>query len=99
MNERILIISHDVVGKQMAGPGIRYYHLARVLAKEFEVILAVPEDQRPDLPQVDFQVEHYKRKDWTSINTLIDRAAAVIFPSDIASDFPQLAKVQTPLVI
>ncbi|WP_376791082.1 hypothetical protein [Thermoflexus sp.] len=39
----ILIISHDVVGKRMAGPGIRYFHLARVLAQEFETVLAVPE--------------------------------------------------------
>lgn len=40
--KHILIISHDVVGTQMAGPGIRYFHLARVLSNEFPVILAIP---------------------------------------------------------
>ncbi len=42
--KRVLIISHDVVGERMAGPGIRYYQLARVLSREFAVSLAVPGD-------------------------------------------------------
>lgn len=54
--EHILIISHDVVGRQMAGPGIRYFHLARVLAREFAVVLAVPE--KWDIP-TDFSVFVY----------------------------------------
>ena len=37
---RLLIISHDVVGERMAGPGIRYYHLARVLGKYVPATLA-----------------------------------------------------------
>jgi glycosyltransferase involved in cell wall biosynthesis len=39
---RLLIISHDVVGANMAGPGIRYYHLARVLGRHVETTLAAP---------------------------------------------------------
>ncbi len=45
----LLILSHDVVGSQMAGPGIRYYHLARVLARELPVTLAVPGHSTNDL--------------------------------------------------
>jgi glycosyltransferase involved in cell wall biosynthesis/SAM-dependent methyltransferase len=41
-NRDILIISHDIVDTCMAGPGIRYWELARVLAHEFQVRLAVP---------------------------------------------------------
>lgn len=39
---RILIISHDVVGSRMAGPGIRAWHLARALAPSGAVTLVAP---------------------------------------------------------
>lgn len=40
---RLLIISHDVVGQRMAGPGIRAWELARVLAIHAEVTLLAPQ--------------------------------------------------------
>ncbi len=40
---RVLLICHDLVGPQMAGPGIRYWELSHVLARQFQVILAIPE--------------------------------------------------------
>ncbi len=43
----VLIISHDIISAQMAGPGIRYYHLAEVLSHKFNVLLAIPNE--PDL--------------------------------------------------
>ncbi len=39
----ILVISDDVVGDLMAGPGIRAWELSRVLAGRFSVELAVPD--------------------------------------------------------
>ena len=42
-NYDILIISDDVVGKKMAGPGIRAWELSRCLAQYFRVVLAVPD--------------------------------------------------------
>jgi glycosyltransferase involved in cell wall biosynthesis len=39
---RVLVFSQDVVGSSMAGPGIRYWELARALAKQHDVTLAVP---------------------------------------------------------
>lgn len=95
----ILIISHDVVGTQMAGPGIRYYHLARVLSKEFQVTLAVPHEKTPEFPISSFRIRQYTRGDWVSISPLIDEAMVVVLPSDIASDFPNLAHSQIPLVV
>jgi glycosyltransferase involved in cell wall biosynthesis len=35
--KKILIISHDKIGSNMAGPGIRYHHMAEVLSKSFDV--------------------------------------------------------------
>lgn len=39
---KALLISLDIVGKSMAGPGIRYYELAKALSKDHEITLLVP---------------------------------------------------------
>ncbi|MEX0785765.1 MAG: glycosyltransferase [Dehalococcoidia bacterium] len=48
---KILVISRGVVGRDMASPGVRSYHTARVLAEqipEAQVTLAAP--NQPDIP-------------------------------------------------
>ena len=47
--KKVLLMSHNIVGKAMAEPGIRYYNLARVLSDEFEVTLAMPCKPDPSL--------------------------------------------------
>lgn len=37
LKKKILIISHDKIGKNMAGPGIRYHHMAEFLSRTFDV--------------------------------------------------------------
>ena len=39
----ILIISDDVVGEKMAGPGIRAWEISKCLARHFRVTLAIPD--------------------------------------------------------
>lgn len=39
---RVLLIANDVIGETMAGPGIRYVEIARVLSKEHTVTVAAP---------------------------------------------------------
>jgi glycosyltransferase involved in cell wall biosynthesis len=52
--KRILLVSNDEVGPQMAGPGIRYYQFAEQLSKSFEVTLVVP--TQPSQPLGDYEV-------------------------------------------
>jgi glycosyltransferase involved in cell wall biosynthesis len=44
LRKKILVLCHDIVGKNMAGPGMRYMHIAEVLGKKFDVTLAVLND-------------------------------------------------------
>lgn len=37
ITKKILIISHDKIGKNMAGPGIRYHYMAEMLSRSFDV--------------------------------------------------------------
>lgn len=40
----VCLISADKVGKNMAGPGVRYFEMAKVLSKHFDLRLLVPDD-------------------------------------------------------
>jgi glycosyltransferase involved in cell wall biosynthesis len=51
---RILLVSNDEVGPQMAGPGIRYYQFAEQLSQRSEVTLVVP--TVPRQPLGDYEV-------------------------------------------
>lgn len=44
MTKRVLLHSIGDVGSTMSGPGIRYYELAKALAGQFDVTLAVPNE-------------------------------------------------------
>jgi len=94
---RVLIASHDIVGPRMAGPGIRYWELARVLAASCDVGLAVP--WRSDLRAEEFDVHTYQPGDWNSLQALV-RQADVIMPCGfVLHQFPQLPLLGRPLVI
>lgn len=95
----VLLISHDVVGPKMAGPGIRYYQLARVLAREFDVRLAVPTESLPENWAESFQLFSYRRGDWATLEPLAQGARVIIFPSDSATEFLELAHSPIPLVV
>lgn len=47
---RVLVISNDVVGKQMAGPGIRTWELAKLLAQDHSVTLLTPSRSQLEHP-------------------------------------------------
>ncbi len=99
MTNAVLLISHDVVGPTMAGPGIRYYHLARVLAPHADVTLAIPNASSGKLQDPPCAVVKYDPADWSSLAPHAATAAVCIFPSDIANTFPQLALVDAHLVV
>jgi glycosyltransferase involved in cell wall biosynthesis len=95
----VLVVSHDVVGERMAGPGIRYYQLARVLSREFRVILAVPCPPPDGLPAGTLSWAQFKRGEWGSLEPLVRNAKAVLLNSEIAGDFPQLADLDNPPLV
>src|SRR6478672_8946886 len=96
---QLLIISHDTVGQNMAGPGIRYYHMARVLAQHVPTTLAIPQEGATALPDYDFAVVGYTRGDWSTLAAQVQRASIVLLPSDIANEFPQIGASVAHLVI
>ena len=88
----------------MAGPGIRYYHLSRVLSRYVSLRLAVlPQDDQAlakvqaDLPDV--SVIEYKRRNWDSIKEAAEWAEVIVLSPYMADQLPQLRELPAILVI
>lgn len=94
---RILIISQDTVGPQMAGSGIRYWEFARQLGREFEVTLAAPVPA-PQSAQ-DFTSLGYDAAEPALLQKAALRADVVIAGGYLLRAFPFLLTLDCPLVI
>lgn len=92
----VLIVSHDVVDKRMAGPGIRYWEMARALGKQFTVTLVSPESS---LSGEGFSAQVYHKDDWRSISPAVSAADVLMLSGDMLVEFPQLAECGKPLII
>ena len=100
---RVLIISNDVIGRKMAGPGIRYYHIARTLSPFCELQLTFPDDNvdrefiSEKLPGV--SVSTFEYHNWASIVAAAQWAEVILMAGDLSWVFPQLADLPAKLVI
>ena len=74
--ERVLLVSHERIGDRMAGPGIRYYHLARELARRFRVTLMAPNDDVGTVEGVD--VVAGQRASYGAVKALAAKHDAVV---------------------
>jgi len=93
----ILLISHDVVGRRMAGPGIRMWELAGVLATEHSVTLATP---RPaDALPAAVAGYSYIWGDAASLAPALDGADLVVANGALLEGHPELAGRNQPLVL
>lgn len=82
---RVLLISNDVIGKQMAGPGIRTWELAKLLVVEHAVTLLTP--TRTDLqhPRLATQLATQE-----SVRVCADTHDVVIGQGQVLSRYPHL---------
>jgi glycosyltransferase involved in cell wall biosynthesis len=92
----ILLISNDVIGEKMAGPGIRFWEFAKALRADFQVGLAAP---NKDHPAGDgFVVSSYAQGEGR-LRELVSVADVIVFQGFILYSFPFLAELNVPLVV
>ena len=96
---KTVLLSHELIGEKMAGPGIRYMHLARVLAKHIHVVLAAPTGSGPTPTSATFEMRSFERGVWHSIADLLADADVILLPPDLANEFPQIADLPGSIVI
>lgn len=82
---KVLLISNDVIGKQMAGPGIRTWELAKLLAAEHSVTLLTPTQTDLQYPGVVAQVSTQE-----CVRKSADTHDVVIGQGQILSRYPFL---------
>ena len=113
--DKRLIISHDVIGKRMAGPGIRNLELARVLAQQSGVLLALPaaavravvppsggRSAAPGDIGLDVAGVMPWPYDWHSYASLapaVAQAQVIITCGDVLERFPMLEQAGVPIVV
>jgi glycosyltransferase involved in cell wall biosynthesis len=95
--KRMLILSHDVIGTRMAGPGIRYWELARVLSDACAVTLAAPAPI--DLAPQGFTTAHYTPGASHSLAALTAEADIILANGVALASNPELAAIAAPLLI
>lgn len=76
----VLLISQEPVGATMSGPGIRAYHLAVELAREFRVSLMARTDGKPSLPNVELIAWPAAERELTRIAESFDVVVAQKLP-------------------
>ncbi|GAG72215.1 unnamed protein product [marine sediment metagenome] len=59
IKRKLLIVSNEIVSREMAGPAIRVWNFAKVLAEYIDVILAIPNEVT--LPEQEFTILQYRR--------------------------------------
>lgn len=104
---RTLLISQDIIGQRMAGPGVRYVNLAQALAPHTQLTLVAPKalmpatsaHDNPPPPAQGYRLAHYTPGDWPSLAAHAEAADVIILPIDTASEFKALAALKAVLVI
>lgn len=94
----VVVISHDIVGARMAGPGIRYYQLARVLSQTMPVTLAVPQGSTLESSDT-ISILVYANGSDPALQASIEAARAVLVPAISVAEIPILLDTHIPIII
>lgn len=98
-SDSVLIISQDILGRSMAGPGIRTYSLSQVLARHMRTLVASPRYDATDLPPNGAEFHRFELGDWSTLAPLVQQCSVCVAQGDIANIFPELADVDAAVVI
>ena len=102
-HRRVLLICNDVIGVNMAGPGIRFWEFARTLGQHFSVTLAVPpfvaidQAELPDVSNLPATLRMCRHG--AELRALVADADVVITLGSIPVIYPFLSQAGVPLVI
>jgi glycosyltransferase involved in cell wall biosynthesis len=97
MGSRVLVLTFDPLTEAMAGPAIRAWHLARVLAPRFDVTLATTVEGSTPIHRSMrvVSVAH----DAPRLAALAEESDVVFAPTSVVRRHPEVASRAVPLVI
>jgi len=94
---RVLLVSADQVDSKMAGPGIRYWEMAKALCGHgFDVALAIPNRTRLSAPGIDLYTHGFDQRRMQSIVASCD---VFVLQGYALFYLPFLSQVDKPMVV
>jgi len=93
----LLIVSHDVVGRKMAGTGMRYLEMARALKDALDVTLALPAPTELAVPGLNIAV--YQETRPGSLQVLVENSDIALISGYMVEKFPFLETTSTRLAV
>ena len=97
IQSRICIISYDIIGKNMAGPGIRFYEFAKILSNYLDVILLTP--NKVDIDTEGFRARQYKLNNYKSLQRSIENSDIILIQGHILYYFPFLKNFKGKIIV
>ena len=94
---RLLIISYDIIGKQMAGPGIRFYEFAKILSNYIDVTLAAP--NRIDINTEGFRTVTYETGNFKTLRRHTEISDIILIQGHILHYFPFLKNFKGKVIV
>ena len=95
--QKLLIISYDIIGKQMAGPGIRFYEFARMLSGYVDVTLATP--NRVDINIDGIKNITYDIGNFRSLKRNVELADMILIQGHILHYFPFIKNFKGKIIV
>src|SRR4030066_99285 len=95
IKRKLLIVSSEVVSKEMAGPAIRVLNFARVLSEYMDVVLAIPNEV--NLPEQEFKILQYKNDN--SLREIIQNTDIVLSGGTTFIKYPSIKNSDKFLVM
>jgi len=91
---KILIVGSDAIGRNMAGPGIRSYEIAKVLSRKHDVVIAVQavDDVKPFGPEIIL-------KDHDLLSQYARECDIIMVQGFLLEQYPVLKSIKVPLVV
>ncbi|HAJ94797.1 MAG TPA: hypothetical protein DCP02_01065, partial [Actinobacteria bacterium] len=94
---KISIISYDIVGKNMAGPGIRFFEFSKILSKFADVTLLTP--NKVDIEIEGVKTKQYNIKNYSSLERSLESADIIIIQGHILYYFPLLKNFPGKIIV
>ena len=96
---RLLIITHESIGPQMAGPGIRAWEMACALSERFEVTVAAPGAPARSHDRVRLVAYEADDPRYASLRSSIAHADVVLTMGSLLAKIPPLQDLGKPTII
>ncbi|GAG58572.1 unnamed protein product, partial [marine sediment metagenome] len=97
IQSKIYIISYDVIGKKMAGPGIRFYEFAKILSNYLDVTLLTP--NKIDIDTEGFKTRQYKVNNYKSLQRCVENSDIILIQGHILYYFPFLKNFKGKIIV